>query len=249
MRPAEAPAWLLDLLQQKPATVVRQDVAKPAVGEMVRVLEAASFYVAKAGGASEGARNNAAFNLAGHLAAFEVESGGLRLTEGQILDLMRGWNLRNSPPLSESELEKVVGSAMVNGTPRQVHAVIAPASTVRTTKPGTTTSKRKALRLEEAVHFPVEVLPQPVAGFVDSAARAIGCDPSFIAVPLLVGLMAAIGNTRRIELKRGWTEPAIMWAAVVADSGTLKSPALELALRAVRKRQHSAMKIYAEEMK
>ena len=97
--------------------------------------------------------------------------------------------------------------------------------------------------------FPLDALPEPVRSFVADGAKAIGCDPSFIAVPLLVGLTAAIGNTRRIELKRGWTEPAIMWAAVIADSGTLKSPALELALRAVRKRQHSAMKAYAEEMK
>jgi len=249
MQPTEAPAWLLGLLQQKPTTVVREDVAKPSDDEMARLLEAASLYVARADGASEGARNNAAFNLAGHLAAFEVERGGLRLAEGQILDLMRGWNLRNSPPLLESELEKVVGSAMVNGTPRQVHAVIAPASTVRTTKSDTTTSKRKPVRLEQAVHFPLEVLPQLVAGFVDSAARAIGCDPSFVALPLLAGLASAIGNARRIQLKRGWTEPAIVWAAIVADSGTLKSPALELALRPIRKRQHSAMKLYAEEMK
>jgi len=249
MQPAEAPAWLLDLLRQKPTTVVSQHVAKPSDGEMVRLLEAAGLYVARADGASEGARNNVAFNLAGHLATFEVEGGGPRLTEGQILDLMRGWNLRNSPPLPEPELEKVVGSAMVNGTPRQVHVVMGPAATSSTTKSGTIANKRKLLCLDQAVRFPLEALPQPIAGFVDSAARAIGCDPSFVALPLLAGLASAVGNTRRIQLKMGWTEPSIVWAANVADSGTLKSPALELALRPIRKRQHSAMRVYTEEMK
>jgi hypothetical protein len=97
--------------------------------------------------------------------------------------------------------------------------------------------------------FPVAVLPEPIRGFVTEAANAIGCDASYIALPLLPGLASAIGNTCRIALKRGWTEPAIVWTAIVGESGTAKSPALELALRPIRKRQHDAMKEHAEAMK
>ena len=94
--------------------------------------------------------------------------------------------------------------------------------------------------------FPVAALPEPVRGFVRKASRAIGCDPSYLGLPLLAGLAAAVGNTRRIRLKRGWSEPAILWAVIVGDSGTLKSPALELALRAIRRRQRGAMKQYKQ---
>ncbi|MFN7374497.1 MAG: DUF3987 domain-containing protein [bacterium] len=97
--------------------------------------------------------------------------------------------------------------------------------------------------------FPAEVLPDPIRGFVTQAAKAIGCDASYIALPLLSGLASAIGNTHLIELKRGWTEPAIVWTAIVGDSGAAKSPALELGLRPIRKRQHNAMKEHAEAMK
>mgnify|MGYP005852013251 CR=1 FL=1 len=96
--------------------------------------------------------------------------------------------------------------------------------------------------------FPTDALPEPARSFVRTCARAIGCDESFIALPLLSALASAIGNTRRVQLKRGWTEPAIVWAAVVGDSGTLKSPALEVALRAIRKRQHTAIKRHVEAM-
>jgi hypothetical protein len=96
--------------------------------------------------------------------------------------------------------------------------------------------------------FPTDALPEPARSFVRSCARAIGCDESFIALPLLAALASAIGNTRLVQLKRGWTEPAIVWAAVVGDSGTLKSPALEIALRAIRKRQHTAIKRHTEAM-
>jgi hypothetical protein len=96
--------------------------------------------------------------------------------------------------------------------------------------------------------FPVASLPQPVARFVDGAAGAIGCDPSYVAVPLLAGLASAIGNTRRICLKHSWCEPAIVWGVIVGDSGTLKSPALEVALRPIRRRQQAAMKAFTEAM-
>jgi len=97
--------------------------------------------------------------------------------------------------------------------------------------------------------FPVEALPEPVRSYVADGAEAIGCDESFIALPMLSGLAAAVGNTRRIKLKRGWAEPAILWTAVIGESGTQKSPAFRLALKAVRDRQHRLMKDHEAAMK
>ena len=76
--------------------------------------------------------------------------------------------------------------------------------------------------------FPVDVLPEPVRTAIKVDAKAIGCDPSFVALPMLAALAAAIGNTRRIALKPGWTEPSVVWVAIVGDSGTLKSAALDI---------------------
>lgn len=78
--------------------------------------------------------------------------------------------------------------------------------------------------------FPLEALPPDVRGFVHQAAAALGCDQALVALPVLAALAAAIGNTRSIRLKRGWTEPAILWTSTVSDSGTLKSPAFFLAV-------------------
>jgi len=115
---ADVPGWLLPLLP-------RQEEEKPANeqphaddGENVftidgynDLLRRASAYVAKASAASEGNRNDAAFRLAGHVAAF-----GLK--ESDVFTLMVGWNLRNNPPLAEEELRMAVASGMTNGTPR-----------------------------------------------------------------------------------------------------------------------------------
>lgn len=101
---------------------------------------------------------------------------------------------------------------------------------------------------DEFMPFPVESFPEPIRSYVIQGAAAIGCDSSFIALPMLSALASAIGNTRRVQLKRTWTEPAIVWTAIVGESGTAKSPALEQALRCVRQRQISDMRAHKEEL-
>jgi len=97
--------------------------------------------------------------------------------------------------------------------------------------------------------FPVSALPEPFRGFVSGGARAIGCDPSFVAIPLVVAAASAIGTARSLVLKRGWEAPSIIWAAVVGESGTAKTPAFKLAMGAVRAREAKAMAQNTEAMK
>lgn len=96
--------------------------------------------------------------------------------------------------------------------------------------------------------FPVSDLPDPLRKFVAEGAAAIGCDPAYLALPLLAGAASAIGNTRRIQLKRSWTEGAIVWTGVVGESGTTKSPAIELALAPIRTRQEDALAVHSDQM-
>ena len=88
--------------------------------------------------------------------------------------------------------------------------------------------------------FSVDALPEPIRGFVVAGAKAIGCDESYLALPLLTALAAAIGSTRRILLKRGWAAPSIIWSAIVGESGTSKTPAFKAVMRYARDRQHKA---------
>jgi hypothetical protein len=92
--------------------------------------------------------------------------------------------------------------------------------------------------------FPLDALPEPIRSFVNAGARAIGCDPSYLALPLLTAIASDIGNTRRLELKRGWSVPPILWGAIVGDSGTAKTPAFKLVMRPIRERQSRAFKIF-----
>jgi hypothetical protein len=155
---------------------------------------------------------------------------GLR-EHGDIAD----WTDADGPMGSKTAEEiKTAILAMVDAAPAWTPAV---AST------STDTAKPEPYRA-----FPTDCLPEPLCSFVAQAAEAVGCDAAFVALPLLAAAGSAIGNMRRIELKRNWTEPPILWTCIVGDSGTLKSPALELALNPLRRRQHGAIKQHAQDI-
>ena len=97
------------------------------------------------------------------------------------------------------------------------------------------------------VPFPLEVLPDQIRKIVIRLSRTFDVDPSFVILPLLSVFASAIGNTTRIQLKRGYSEPSCLWMVIVALSGDGKSPPLEFALKFVHKVQLAWAKIYEDE--
>lgn len=101
----------------------------------------------------------------------------------------------------------------------------------------------------EFVAFPLAALPRRLRKIIDVAARSIGCDPAFLAMSMLTVAASAIGNSTRIQLKEGWSEPAIIWAALVAMSGQQKSPAMDVAVAPLSKLQAKAYREYQRELR
>lgn len=81
----------------------------------------------------------------------------------------------------------------------------------------------------EAPKFPVDSLPPRIKDFVVACATSLSAAPELVAIPALAVTAAAIGNSRAMAVKDGWTEPSSVYAAVVSPSGTMKTPALQMA--------------------
>jgi hypothetical protein len=146
----------------------------------------------------------------------------------RLVDCLRERDRRNGRPAEQpSEPDEYAGDHTLGGLPEQE-----PAPEHCTWQP-----------------FPLDALPDAVRCYASEAATALGADAAFVALPLLSALGAAIGNTRRVRLKREWTEPPILWALIVGESGTLKSPALDLALEFTRQRQREAFAAHKLAMK
>jgi hypothetical protein len=95
-----------------------------------------------------------------------------------------------------------------------------------------------------ALPFPVEVLPQPLARFVQKVADALPCPHDFVGVPMLALLGCAIGTSRVLRVKPGWLEGPRLFVAVVADTGTKKSPALRFVAQPFYERQQTLLQHY-----
>jgi len=93
------------------------------------------------------------------------------------------------------------------------------------------------VELPAASEFPIGVMPGPCRRLIREGAAAIVCPPEFVAAPMLAVLGSAIGNSRVLKLKSGWEEGATIYAAVVAEPGEKKSPALNVALAPVYRAQ------------
>jgi hypothetical protein len=77
--------------------------------------------------------------------------------------------------------------------------------------------------------FPLEVLPAPLRSLVTEGAQGLSVAPDLIAVHVLTIAGAALGPSRALQLNPQWTEWARLYSAVVAEPGSLKSPAFKLA--------------------
>jgi hypothetical protein len=99
-----------------------------------------------------------------------------------------------------------------------------------------------------APQFPTDALPRPVARLVKEAAEAIGCPPDAIGLAALVALGAAIGNSRVIQPKKGWTESPAIFAAVIAESGEKKTAAIAAATDVAQKLENRLNREYESKL-
>src|SRR5215213_8153640 len=91
--------------------------------------------------------------------------------------------------------------------------------------------------LPSAPEFPVDAMPAGCRTLIREASDAIGCPPEFVALTMLAVLATAIGNSRVVELKPGWEEKAVVFAAVIGDPAAKKSPAAKVATKPSKRLQ------------
>jgi hypothetical protein len=104
--------------------------------------------------------------------------------------------------------------------------------------------------------FPVKVLPEKVRRFVEEGAAAMPCPADYFAVPLLVVAGGLVGASRALAIKPGHVQRPSLYAAVIGDPGSTKTPSLEAVVDPVHEfeeRIHAdweeAMKKYDLDMK
>lgn len=98
----------------------------------------------------------------------------------------------------------------------------------------------------ETVPFPVEVFPDAVRRIIFATHDCLNFPIDYIAPALLFTASVACGNAVTIEIKKGWTDKAIFYIAIVGDRGTNKSSCLAFALAPLREKDMHEYQTYSK---
>ena len=94
--------------------------------------------------------------------------------------------------------------------------------------------------------FPVEVFPLPVQKIITATNENLNFPIDFIGASMLYAVSVAVGNTHRIEVKKGWLESAVLYLAIVARAGTNKSHPLSFALQPIVEQDKKTYRQYEQ---
>mgnify|MGYP001260840835 CR=1 FL=1 len=122
-----------------------------------------------------------------------------------------------------------------------------------TVAPNRTEVERQPLpdELPPVEPFPVEALPDAFRPYVGDVTERMQCPPDFVAVPLLVATAAMAARAVSLRMKRrdDWTEPGNLWGLIVGRPGVMKSPAMDAALRPLRRLEAAAAAAHRDAMR
>jgi hypothetical protein len=83
--------------------------------------------------------------------------------------------------------------------------------------------------------FPLDVLPKMLREFVEAEHRAMGADPSALAMAVLASLAGAIHADTTVRVGDGWWEKPILWFMMVGSPSTMKSPIIDKTTKPLRR--------------
>jgi hypothetical protein len=106
---------------------------------------------------------------------------------------------------------------------------------------GNETQERKINR------FPVEVFPLPVQQIIAATNQNLNFPIDFVGASLLYAVSVAVGNTHKVEIKKGWLESSVLYLAIVARAGTNKSHPLSFALQPIVEQDKRTYRQYEQQ--
>ena len=99
----------------------------------------------------------------------------------------------------------------------------------------------------QANRFPVEIFPLPVQQIITATNEDLNYPVDFIGSSMLYAASVAIGNTHRVEVKKGWLESPVLYLAIVGRAGTNKSHPLSFALQPIVDQDKSTYRQYVQQ--
>jgi len=97
--------------------------------------------------------------------------------------------------------------------------------------------------------FPADVFPLAVQQIISATNECLNYPVDFIGASMLYAASIAIGNTHKVQVKKGFLESAVLYLAIVGRAGTNKSHPLSFALQPIAEQDKMTYRLYEEQCK
>ena len=98
--------------------------------------------------------------------------------------------------------------------------------------------------------FPLDLLPPILGAYVEHQAKTLGADPTGIAVAALTVVSGTLDQRFVLKMRRTgeWYQPPRLWAMLVGESATKKTPIMTAALKPLRRIEYEFWQKQAQDM-
>jgi hypothetical protein len=98
------------------------------------------------------------------------------------------------------------------------------------------------------INFPLDIFPEEIQHYILECNKKLDANIDYMGCSLLWLISVCVGNTYEIEVKKGWTEPAVIWLAVVGRAGIGKTPSIDNIIKPLNVLNFKEIKRYSDQM-
>jgi len=95
--------------------------------------------------------------------------------------------------------------------------------------------------------FPIEIFPQPIQSYILECKETLDSSIDYMGCSMLWLISVIVGNSIQIEVKKGWTETATIWLAVVGKAGLGKTPSIHNIIKPLLMANNKEIKNYIKQ--
>ena len=110
-----------------------------------------------------------------------------------------------------------------------------------------TEPSERILLVENDLQFPIDIFTKPIQSYIIDCANTLNMSIDYMGCSLMWLMSLSIGNSMKIEVKKGWVEIATLWIAVVGKAGIGKTPSISKTIFPLEKLNNIEISNYIKE--
>ena len=95
--------------------------------------------------------------------------------------------------------------------------------------------------------FPIDIFPEPVQHYILESAQTLGLSIDYMGCAFMWMLSVIVGNSLKVEVKKGWLETGTLWISLVGKAGIGKTPSINQIIRPLEQANNTHIKRYIKE--